>query len=55
MRGFTDAGRPSAEVLAELKSLLAGDFDWRAWRLPLYMFSDSPKRNRKPCQCACAR
>jgi hypothetical protein len=55
MRGFTDAGRPSAEILAELKSLHAGDFDWRAGRLPLHMFSDSPKRNRKPCQCACAR
>lgn len=48
MRGFTDAGRPSAEVLAELKSLLAGDFDWRAGRLPLYMFSDSPKRKAVP-------
>ena len=39
MKGFANAGRPSAEILAELDGLHAGDFDWRAGRLPLYMFS----------------
>jgi glutamate/tyrosine decarboxylase-like PLP-dependent enzyme len=39
MTSFANAGRPSAEILAELESLHAGDFDWRAGRLPLYMFS----------------
>ena len=39
MTSFRNEGRPSAEILAELESLHAGDFDWRAGRLPLYMFS----------------
>ena len=39
MTEFAEAGRSSEEVLSELESLHGGDFDWRAGRLPLYMFS----------------
>ena len=30
---------PSAEIMARARGLRAGDLDWRAGRLPLYMFS----------------
>ncbi len=39
MTAFPNTGRPSAELLAELERMHAGDFDWRAGKLPLYMFS----------------
>src|SRR6185437_10801397 len=39
MTVFPAAGRPADDILAELESLHAGDYDWRAGRLPLYMFS----------------
>ena len=55
MRGSRMPSVPAQRFWRSLKSLLAGDFDWRPGRLPLYMFNDSPKQNWKPCECACAR
>ncbi len=36
---FDDAGRPRDEVMAELATMRSGDADWRAGRVPLYVFS----------------
>jgi glutamate/tyrosine decarboxylase-like PLP-dependent enzyme len=40
---FDDAGRPRAEVMAELETMRDGDADWRNGRVPLYVFSGPPE------------
>lgn len=39
---FEAKGRPRDEVMAELTSMQADDADWRAGRVPLYVFSGPP-------------
>ncbi len=39
---FEDAGRPRDAILAALEEMRGGDADWKAGRVPLYVFSGPP-------------
>ena len=39
---FEKAGRPRVEIMAALEDMRGGDADWKAGRVPLYVFSGPP-------------